>query len=68
MTTTIKSTELDFFEIKDNLKLFFQQRDEFKDYDFEGSGIANILDVLSHNTHFNRAMQLARFLIQYQVD
>lgn len=53
MPTTIKSTELDFFEIKDNLKLFFKQRDEFKDYDFEGSGLANILDVLSHNTHFN---------------
>lgn len=53
MPTTIKSTALDFFEIKDSLKLFFQQREEFKDYDFEGSGLANLLDVLSHNTHFN---------------
>ena len=53
MSTTIKSTELDFFEIKDNLKLFFQQKDDFKDYDFEGSGLSNLLDVLAHNTHFN---------------
>ena len=53
MATTIKSTELDFFEIKDNLKTFLQQKDEFKDYDFEGSGLSNILDVLAHNTHFN---------------
>ena len=53
MATTIRSTELDFFEIKENLKLFLQQSDEFRDYDFEGSGLSNILDVLSHNTHFN---------------
>lgn len=53
MSTTIKSTELDFFKIKDNLKLFFQQKDEFKDYDFEGAALSNLLDVLAHNTHFN---------------
>jgi hypothetical protein len=53
MATTIRSTELDFFEIKENLKLFLKQSDEFRDYDFEGSALSNILDVLSHNTHFN---------------
>ena len=53
MATTIRSTELDFFELKDNLKLFFQQRDEFRDFDFEGSALSNVLDVLAHNTHFN---------------
>ena len=53
MATTIRSSELDFFELKDNLKLFFQQRDEFRDFDFEGSALSNILDVLAHNTHFN---------------
>ena len=53
MATTIRSTELDFFQLKDNLKLFLQQSDEFRDYDFEGSALSNILDVLSHNTHFN---------------
>ena len=53
MATTVRSTDLDFFKIKESLKLFLQQQDEFKDYDFDGSGISNILDVLSHNTHFN---------------
>ena len=53
MATTIRSTELDFFEIKESLKLFLRQQEEFKDYDFEGSGLSNILDVLAHNTHFN---------------
>jgi hypothetical protein len=53
MATTIRSTELDFFEIKESLKLFLKQQEEFRDYDFEGSGLSNILDVLAHNTHFN---------------
>lgn len=53
MPTTIKSSELDFFEIKESLKLFLQQQEEFKDYDFEGSGLSNILDVLAYNTHLN---------------
>jgi hypothetical protein len=44
MSTTIKSTDLDFFEIKDNLKLFLQQKEEFADYDFEGSALSNLLD------------------------
>jgi hypothetical protein len=53
MATTIQSTELDFFEIKENLKSYLRQREEFEDYDFEGSALSNLLDVLAHNTHFN---------------
>ena len=53
MPTTIKSSDLDFFEIKKSLKLFLEQQDEFEDYDFEGSALSNILDVLAYNTHFN---------------
>ena len=53
MATTVKSTDLDFFEIKDNLKLFLQQKEEFDDYDFDGSALSNLLDVLAHNTHFH---------------
>ena len=52
-TTTIKSTELDFDTIKSNLKTFLAQQSEFTDYDFEGSGLSSLLDVLSYNTHFN---------------
>jgi hypothetical protein len=53
MTTTIKSTELDFDTIKNNLKLFLAQKPEFADYNFEASGISNLLDVLAYNTHYN---------------
>jgi hypothetical protein len=53
MTTTIKSTQLDFQQIKDSLKNYFKESEEFQDYDFEGSGLNNILDVLAYNTHYN---------------
>jgi len=52
-TTTIKSTALDFDAIKNNLKTFLANKDEFADYNFEASGLSNILDVLAYNTHFN---------------
>ena len=53
MATTIKSTALDFASIKSNLKTFLAQKDEFSDYNFEASGLSNILDVLAYNTHYN---------------
>ena len=53
MATTIKSTALDFANIKSNLKTFLQNSTEFADYDFEASGLSNILDVLAYNTHVN---------------
>ena len=52
MATTIKSTELDFDTIKSQLKDFLKRQTEFADYDFEASGLSNILDVLAYNTHF----------------
>ena len=53
MTTSIKSTALDFQAIKNNLKSHFASQSEFSDYDFEASGLSNILDVLAYNTHMN---------------
>ena len=53
MTTTIQSTSLDFTAIKNNLKTSLVQSDEFADYNFEASGLSNLLDVLATNTHFN---------------
>ena len=52
MATTIRSTQLDFDTIKGRLKDFLKQQTEFADYDFEASGLSNILDVLAYNTHF----------------
>tara|TARA_B100000780_G_scaffold44026_1_gene27345 strand:- start:10325 stop:12160 length:1836 start_codon:yes stop_codon:yes gene_type:complete len=53
MATNIKSTQLDFATIKTSLKTHLSQQTEFADYNFEASGLSNILDVLAHNTHFN---------------
>ena len=53
MATNITSTQLDFNNIKTKLKTFLAGKTEFADYDFEGSGLSNILDVLAYNTHFN---------------
>ena len=53
MATTIKSTDLDFDDIKTRLKDYLRSKTEFADYDFEAAGLSNILDVLAYNTHFN---------------
>tara|TARA_Y100001972_G_scaffold9947_1_gene10872 strand:- start:1686 stop:3647 length:1962 start_codon:yes stop_codon:yes gene_type:complete len=55
MATTEKKlnvTELDFDDIKNNLKTFMRNQNDFTDYDFEGSGINSLLDVLAYNTHY----------------
>jgi len=49
-------TELDFDTIKGNLKTYMKGQNEFTDYDFEGSGLNVLLDVLSYNTHYNAFM------------
>ena len=45
-------TEFDFDDVKDNLKIFLKQQTEFTDYDFEGSGMNVLLDILAYNTHY----------------
>jgi hypothetical protein len=45
-------SELDFDNIKENLKRFLSNQNQFKDYDFEGSGMAVLLDLLAYNTHY----------------
>jgi hypothetical protein len=49
----INVTTLDFDDIKKNLKTFLSGQSEFQDYDFEGSAMAVLLDVLAYNTHYN---------------
>ena len=52
-TTTVKSTDLDFDNIKTSLKNFLKADTQFADYDFDAAGLNNILDVLAYNTHVN---------------
>lgn len=49
----LRVTELDFFKIKDNLKAFLASQDELSDYNFDGSALSVMLDVLAYNTHYN---------------
>ena len=51
--TKLRITELDFDGIRTNLKSFLRGQSEFSDYDFDGSGIAVLLDILAYNTHYN---------------
>jgi hypothetical protein len=46
-------TELDFDQIKSSLKTYLKGQDRFKDYDYEGSNLNVLLDVLSYNTYQN---------------
>ena len=43
---------LDFTDIKTALKEYMRAQTDFTDYDFEGSAISQILDVLAYNTYY----------------
>lgn len=49
----INVSDLDFDLIKASLKEFLKSQDQFTDYDFDGSGLNILLDVLAYNTHYN---------------
>jgi len=53
MAKRLEVTDLDFDSIKNNLKVFLKQQDQLTDYDFEGSTMATLIDLLSYNTHYN---------------
>ena len=47
----INFTNLDFNQIKTTLRDYLQSNSDFTDYDFEGSNLSTILDVLAYNTY-----------------
>ena len=46
-------SDLDFNLIKDNLKKYLQSQDVLKDYNYEGSALSVLLDILAYNTQYN---------------
>ena len=46
-------TDLDFDQIKNNLKSFLGNQSTFAGYDFSASGLNQILNLLAYNTHYN---------------
>lgn len=54
MATTVNNiTKLDFDQIKSDLKTYMKGQNQFKDYDFEGSNLSMLFDVLAYNTYQN---------------
>jgi len=48
----LRITELDFNSIRENLKNFLRSQTEFQDFDFDGSGMSVLIDILAYNTHY----------------
>jgi hypothetical protein len=53
MSRQLTTDELDFDEIKKGIKEFLKSQDVLKDYNYEGSALSVLLDILAYNTHFN---------------
>lgn len=45
-------TTLDFFDIRESIKSYLRTREEFTDYDFNGSTLSYMLDMLAYNTYY----------------
>jgi hypothetical protein len=53
LNSNIQITDLDFNNIKNNLKTFLKSQDTLKDYNYEGAALSTLLDVLAYNTQYN---------------
>ena len=49
----LQISDLDFDQIKTNLKAYLKQQSQFQDYNFDGAGLNILLDILAYNTHYN---------------
>ena len=50
-SSQINVTDLDFDSISDNLKAYLKGQSQFKDYDFEGSNMSVLIDLLAYASH-----------------
>ena len=68
---TLKNfTNLDFDQIKQSLKDYLQNNSNFTDYDFEGSNLSTIIDVLAYNTYttsYNANMISNEVLLMFHI-
>ena len=51
--SALSVANLDFSDIKSNLKTYLRSQTAFKDFDFEGSNLSVLIDILSYNTYMN---------------
>jgi hypothetical protein len=52
LSNKIQVTDLEFDDIKSNLKTYLGSQSQFQDYNFEGSGMSVLIDILAYNTHY----------------
>ena len=52
-TNRLKVSEMDFDAIKTDLKTFMKAQTTFEDYNFEGSALSSMIDVMAYVTHYN---------------
>src|SRR6056300_211079 len=50
-SSQINITELDFESISDNLKAYLKGQEKLKDYNFEGSTMSTLIDLLAYSSH-----------------
>ena len=56
-TPPINLNELEYQQIFDNIKNYISSKSEFTDYDFDGSALSSIVDILAYNTHYHVLFQ-----------
>lgn len=56
MANNVRVTELDFEDIKSNLKTYLRNQSQFTDYDFDASNLSVLIDLLAYNTHYNAVL------------
>ena len=56
MANNVRVTELDFDNIKDNIKTYLKNQSQFTDYDFDASNLSVLIDILAYNTHYNAVL------------
>lgn len=53
--STFNYNSADFFAFVDSIKKFLSNTPEFKDYNFEGSNLSHLIELLAYNTHYQNA-------------
>ena len=53
MATFVNTSTLDFDSYRESLKQYLRAQPQFRDFDFDGSNMAVLLDVLTYNTYNN---------------
>lgn len=53
MSEFLPVDKLDFNALKDNFKTYLKSQTQFKDYNFDGSNLSVLLDLLSYNSYMN---------------